>query len=90
MNIFIKNLDESTNAEQLRMLFSQHGEVLSSKVIYDRITRESRGFAFLEMEEEEAGKKAIEALNGKTFMGSELEVTEADDRSRKNDAGGRW
>ena len=90
MKLFIKGLAERTNGEHLRILFAQFGEVLDAKVIYDKVTRESRGFAFVEMEDEMSGKKAIIALDGEEFMGSELEVVEADDRPRKNDAGGRW
>ena len=90
MKLFVKGLSERTNGEHLRILFSQFGEVLEAKVIYDKVTRESRGFAFVELEDEMAGKKAIIALDGEEFMGSELEVVEADDRPRKNDAGGRW
>ncbi|MEO0339035.1 MAG: RNA-binding protein, partial [Bacteroidota bacterium] len=47
MNIFVKGLSEDTNGEHLRGLFSRFGDVLSAKVIYDRITSESRGFAFV-------------------------------------------
>ena len=90
MNIFVKGLDEDANGEHLRGLFSKFGDVYSAKVIYDRVTRESRGFGFVEMEMEEDARKAIEELNGTTFMGRELEVKEAEDRRRKNDAGGRW
>ncbi len=90
MKIFVKGLSEETNGEHLRGLFSRFGEVVDSKVIYDRITKESRGFAFVEMENEEKAKEAIETLNGFTFMDSEIEVKEADDRRKKNDAGGRW
>ena len=90
MNIFVKGLSEDTNGEHLRGLFSRFGDVISAKVIYDRITSESRGFGFVEMENDEKAKEAIETLNGFTFMDSELEVKEADDRRRKNDAGGRW
>ena len=90
MNIFIKNLHEDINGESLHGLFSRFGEVYSAKVIYDRVTIESRGFGFVEMETEEGGQKAIEALNGLEWKGKELEVKEADDRRRKNDAGGRW
>lgn len=90
MNIFVKNLSQQVNGETLHGLFARYGEVYSAKVIYDRITSESRGFGFVEMENEEDGKKAIEALNGTEYKGKELEVKEADDRRRKNDAGGRW
>lgn len=90
MKLFIKGLSERTNGEHLRMLFASFGEVLEAKVIYDRVTRESRGFAFVEMEDDLAGKKAILALDGEVFMDGTLEIQEADDRPRKNDAGGRW
>jgi RNA recognition motif-containing protein len=90
MKLFVKGLAENTNGEHLRILFSQFGEVLEAKVVYDKVTRESRGFAFVDLEDEIACKKAIIALDGEEFMGSELEIKEADDRPRKNDAGGRW
>lgn len=90
MKLFIKGLADNTNGEHLRILFSQFGEVLEANVVYDKVTRESRGFAFVELEDELAGKKAMIALDGEPFMDSVLEVKEADDRPRKNDAGGRW
>ena len=90
MNIFVKGLEEDINGETLRGIFSKFGEVISAKVIYDRVTSESRGFGFVEMEMDADGQKAIEELNGKEYRGKELEVKEADDRGRKNDSGGRW
>ena len=57
MKLFIKGLSELTNGEHLRMLFAPFGEVLEAKVIYDRVTRESRGFFTKETEERRAGKE---------------------------------
>ena len=82
MKLFIKNLDRDINEMQLEGLFAQFGEVLSTKIVYDTITWESKGFAFLEMAKKADGQKAIEALNGKALRGRELIVQEAEERRR--------
>ena len=82
MKLFIKNLDRDINELQLEGLFSKFGEVLSTKIIYDTITWESKGFAFLEMAKKEDALKAIETLNGKEVKGRELVVQEAVDKKR--------
>jgi len=82
MKLFIKNLDSDINEMQLEGLFAQYGEVVSTKIVYDTITWESKGFAFLEMAQKEDGQKAIEALNGKEVKGRELIVQEAEERRR--------
>jgi RNA recognition motif-containing protein len=82
MKLFIKNIDSDINEMQLERLFGQFGEVLSTKIVYDTITWESKGFAFLEMAKKEDGQKAIEALNGLAVKGKELIVQEAEDRRR--------
>ncbi len=82
MKLFIKNLDPSINEAQLEGLFAKFGEIVSTKIVYDTITWESKGFAFLEMEEKEAALKAIEALNGKEIKGRELIVQEAVDKRK--------
>lgn len=76
MKLFVKNLDKDINEAQLESLFTKFGEVLSTKIIYDKITWESKGFAFLEMAKKEDAQKAIEALNGKVLKGRELIVQE--------------
>ncbi|NNE29571.1 MAG: RNA-binding protein [Saprospiraceae bacterium] len=83
MTIFVKNLSDSVNEFTLESLFATYGEVLSAKVIYDRVTSESKGYAFVEMPNDQEANKAIEALNGKAVSGQELEVSEAEDRSKK-------
>ena len=81
MNLVVKNLPHSYNAHYLEMLFEPYGEVTSAKVLFDRVTREPKGMGFVEYETEEAGLKAIEALNGKEVQGKELIVEKA--RPRK-------
>jgi len=82
MKLFIKNIEKDINEMQLEKLFGQFGEVLSTKIVYDTITWESKGFGFLEMAKKEDGQKAIDALNGKIVKGLELIVQEAEERRR--------
>ena len=64
MNIYIAGLSYRTNDADLTNLFAEFGEVSSAKVIMDRETGKSRGFAFVEMSNDEEGQKAIDELNG--------------------------
>ena len=84
--LFVGNLDYSTTEEELNELFSSHGKVVSVKVVRDFETRKSKGFAFVEMYEEDS-VHAMEALNGFEFKGRALKVSEA--RERENNGGGR-
>lgn len=76
MKLFVGNIPYSMGDEELLSLFSQHGEVSSAKVITDRNTGRSRGFGFVEMGDEGAGK-AIEALSGQELEGRKIHVEEA-------------
>jgi RNA recognition motif-containing protein len=82
MKLFVKNLDHDINEAQLEGLFAQYGEVVETKIIYDTITWESKGFAFIEMAKKPDALKAIEALNGKEIKGRALIVQEAVDKRR--------
>src|SRR5476649_722322 len=62
--LFVGNLPYSVTSERLQEAFSQFGTVASSKVIVDRETGRSRGFAFLEMKTDEMGAAAMQAMNG--------------------------
>lgn len=77
MNLVVKNIPGSYNAHYLEMLFEPFGEVVSAKVLFDRVTREPKGMGFVEFEKEDDGLKAIEALNGKEVQGKELIVEKA-------------
>lgn len=78
--IFVGNLPFSATEPELRDLFEPHGAVLSIKIVTDRDTGRSRGFAFVEMPGSEA-PQAIEALNGKSLNGRPLRVNEAQERA---------
>lgn len=82
MNIFVSNINYATQEQSLQDLFSEFGEVSSAKIITDRETGRSRGFGFVEMNDED-GKNAIESLNGKELDGKELNVSEAKPREDK-------
>lgn len=81
-NIYVGNLSWSTSNSDLQTLFSQYGQVTSAHVIEDRETGRSRGFGFVEMDEEGA-RKSIQALNGTDFQGRNLKVNEAQPRESR-------
>jgi RNA recognition motif-containing protein len=86
MNIYVANIPWKATEEQLKQLFAEYGEVSSAKIIMDKVTQRSRGFGFVEMADDAAGKQAINSLNGYDFMGKNLVVNEA--RPREEGGGG--
>lgn len=89
MNLYVSNLGFHVSDEDLRNLFSAYGNVTSAKVITDRETGRSRGFGFVEMSEEEEGKKAIQGLEGKEVEGRNISVSVARPKTdRGNSFGG--
>lgn len=77
MNIYVSNISYTATDEALQAAFAEHGEVQSARIIKDRLTNRSRGFGFVEMPNEEEGKKALEALAGFDLMGRAIAVREA-------------
>jgi cold-inducible RNA-binding protein len=77
MKLFVKNIEGTVNEVLLESIFKQYGDVKETKIIYDKITWESRGFAFVEFIKKEDALKAIEGLNGKELVGKKLSVEEA-------------
>ena len=73
-NIYVGNLPFDTTNDQLEDLFGEHGTVSRAQVISDRETGRSRGFGFVEMEDENEAQAAIEAVNGTDFGGRDLKV----------------
>ena len=80
MNIFVGSLPFKIQEADLKELFEAYGEVNSVKIINDRETGRSKGFGFVEMAEEEAGKKAIADLNGSEVAGRNIVVNQAEDK----------
>jgi RNA recognition motif-containing protein len=77
MNIFVGNLSFKTTEEELQKEFDAFGEVGSVKIILDRETLKSRGFAFVTMPNNEQATAAIAALNGRDLNGFVLKLNEA-------------
>ncbi|MDD2438390.1 MAG: RNA-binding protein, partial [Massilibacteroides sp.] len=84
MNIYVSNLNFSTEAESLQELFANYGEVLSVNVITDRETGRSRGFGFIDMPNDAEAQKAIEELNETEFEGKTINVNVARPRTERN------
>jgi RNA recognition motif-containing protein len=74
MKLFVKNIEQSVNEVLLESIFKQFGEIMDTKIVYDKITWESRGFGFVEFKKKEDALKAIESLNGKELVGKKLSV----------------
>lgn len=79
-NLYVGNLSYQVKDEELNSLFAQYGKVTSARVITDRDTQRSKGFGFVEMEDDAEALAAIEALNSKEHMGRTLTVNEAKPR----------
>ena len=77
MNIYVANIPWKASEDQLKTLFAEYGEVTSAKIIMDKVTQRSRGFGFVEMSDDSAGRQAITSLNGADFLGKNLVVNEA-------------
>ncbi len=88
MNIYISNLSYNTNADSLRQLFAEYGEVTSANIITDRETGRSRGFGFVEMSNDAEGQKAIDGLNGTDFEGKTINVNVARPKTERSNGGG--
>src|SRR5437016_9061308 len=88
-NIYVGNLAWETSADDLLAIFQEHGAVARAQVITDRETGRSRGFGFVEMDDDAEAQKAIEALNGIDYKGRPLTVNEAKPREDRGGGGGR-
>lgn len=84
MNIYVSNLSFNVQDEDLRGFFAEYGEVSSAKVITDKFTNRSRGFGFVEMNDDEAARKAISELDGAMVEGRAIKVNEARPREERS------
>ncbi len=88
--LYVGNLPFSTTDDDLQEMFGVHGAITSATVITDRETGRSRGFGFVEFEDEESAEAAQKALDGHDISGRSLRVNEAQERQRKPRSGGDW
>src|SRR5688572_32101832 len=80
MNIYVGNLSWSMTDDDLMNLFTEHGSVTSAKILKDKMNGRSKGFGFVEMEDDEAAKTAIATLNESEVQGRKLIVNESQPR----------
>ncbi len=86
MNIYVGNMSYDMTEGDLNEIFGEFGDVSKACVISDRDTGRAKGFGFVEMDDNDAAAKAIEALDGKDIQGRNLRVNEAkprEDRPRR-------
>jgi len=86
--LYVGNLDFHTTENTLQAEFARCGDVEQVKLILDRETGRSRGFAFVTMVDEAGAQKAIAEMNGATLDGRSLRVNEAEDRQQRGGGGG--
>lgn len=77
MNIYVGNLSFKVNEDDLRQLFEEFGELNSVKIITDKYSGKSKGFAFIVMDNDSEANSAIQELNGKDLADRQIVVNEA-------------
>jgi RNA recognition motif-containing protein len=82
MDIYVGSLPFKLKEDELREIFEKYGEVSSAKIIIDKMTRQSKGFGFVEMPDEAQAKEAISNLHGQEIMGRALIVNESQKTER--------
>ena len=93
MNIFVAKLNFDTQSEDLGELFEAYGEVSSANVIMDKFTGRSRGFGFVEMDNDDEALTAIKELNDTELHGRTIVVKKAEPRKENNNnrrSNSRW
>lgn len=88
MNIYVGNLSYNLSEDELRSAFDAFGQVSSVNIIYDKITGQSKGFGFVEMDNREEALAAIKELDGKELKGRAIKVNEARPKSDDRRGGG--
>lgn len=86
MNLYVSNLGFQVSDADLNELFAAYGTVNSAKVITDKITGRSRGFAFVDMPNDEAAQKAINELDGRDMDGRKISVSVAKPRTDRGNS----
>ena len=88
MKLYVGNLNYKTDENELREIFSAYGDVVSVALIKDRETGRAKGFGFVEFADDQAGRAAIQALDGKEVDGRTIKVNEARPREAGGGGGG--
>ena len=83
MNIYVGNLSYEVTEDDLKQMFEEYGSIVKAIIIKDRETGRSKGFGFVEMNEQEDGKKAIQELDGTSVKDRNIKVNEARPRKER-------
>ncbi len=83
MNIYVGNLSYEVTEDDLKQMFEEYGSIVKAIIIKDRETGRSKGFGFVEMNEQEGGKKAIQELDGTSVKDRNIKVNEARPRKER-------
>ena len=88
MNLYVGNLSWTMTEDDLRNLFEQYGTVTSIKIVKDRETGRSKGFGFVEMENDTEAQNALSSLYDKEILARKIVINEAQERPAKPGGGG--
>jgi len=88
MNIYVGNLPFNLGEEDLKEIFEEYGEVATTKIISDKFSGRSKGFGFVEMENDEEANNAIKELNNAEVSGRNIKVNESKPRETTGGGGG--
>lgn len=89
--IYVGNLSFSVTDDELQQAFASFGNVLSARVVMDKMSGRSKGFGFVEIEQDDAADEAVSKMDGQTIAGRAVRVSEAkpqEDRPRRPGGGG--
>ena len=89
--LYVGNLSFSVTDEELQQAFASFGTVASARIVMDRMSGRSKGFGFVEFEDDGAANDAISKMDGQTIGGRPVRVSEAkpqEDRPRRESSGG--
>ena len=81
MKILVRNLARSTTEKELNALFETFGNVQSCSLVIDPVSKESKGFGFVEMPKAGEAKAALKSLNNKEVAGNTIRVKKAEDKN---------
>jgi len=90
MNIYVGNLPYTITEDELKDVFSEFGEVSTVNVITDKFSGQSKGFGFVEMENNSEADEAIKALNESNLKGRNIRVNQAKPRGERTERGPRY
>lgn len=90
MNIYVGNLAFNVTEDDLRVLFSDFGEVSAVNIVYERSSGQSKGFGFVEMLNNSEADKAMKALNGAKLKEQSIKLSQAKPPSKRPQRGARY